>query len=272
MKKDLRQLLAKITYANVVRYIRRRLNFFLDYLRYHNDITLYPPPGYNIPGYNRNRAKEVYGPAFRIMFEYLINTGPNGCILEFGTYCGFTARLFAKFIREFKLQTNLYLFDSFEGLPEIISDVDKFSYEVIEKKVWTKGSMSTDKGVDELIRKSLSKIIPESSIKIIKGFFEDTLDEHLPSEKAALVHIDCDLYSSARFVLEKLIERDLLQDGGLLVFDDFNSNRANPVMGERKALQDVFSKQERYICTPFFGYGWHAQVFFIHDQKIHERD
>jgi hypothetical protein len=250
------------TIKQAIRLSAIRLKNIINKIRYHGDPTLYPPIGYK-----KARANAVYGEAFWKCFEYLTGTGPTGCVLEFGTYRGYTARMIAKFMKEFKLQTCLYLYDSFEGLPDVDSNVDKQSYEVSDKRVWFKGQMALSMGTDELIRRSLCKIIPQSSLRVIKGFFEDTLDEHLPATKAALVHIDCDLYSSTKIVLEKLLEKELFQDGTLLLFDDYNCNRANPNMGERRALCDIFNKQSRFTYTPFFSYGWHGQAFFIHDKK-----
>lgn len=48
----------------------------------------------------------------------------EGDIVEFGTLEGFTASIFAKLIDEYKLNSSLHLFDSFEGFPEITSTVD----------------------------------------------------------------------------------------------------------------------------------------------------
>jgi len=66
-------------------------------------------------------------------------------------------------------------------------------------------------------------------------------------------------------VLETLIGRRLLQDGSLLLFDDYNSNRANPRMGQRLAIVEAFENQDRYCYSPWFSYGWHGQVFFVHE-------
>ena len=56
-------------------------------------------------------------------------------------------------------------------------------------------------------------LVNSSRLTITKGYYENTLDTHLPKTKVALAHIDCDLYSSAKYVLDKLLARGLLQDG-----------------------------------------------------------
>lgn len=197
----------------------------------------------------------------------VVCTGISGDILEFGTFKGYTARLIATLIREFRYPGKLYLFDSFGGLPEIGSPIDQQSYEVAVKKVWFQGQMALPAGIELSIRKALQRIIPASQLVIVKGYYEETLGAHLPASKAALIHIDCDLYSSTKCVLEKLLSKGILQDGCVIMFDDFNSNRANPLMGERRALVEVVGGRDDFKYSLFFSYGYHGQAFFIHDLR-----
>lgn len=226
------------------------------------DPTLTPPPGYT-----QTRADAVFGEAFRRMFEYLRGAKIEGDVFEFGTFRGYTARLMAQLMDELKTPGALYLFDSFEGLPDSPSEVDRRSYEIALNKRWRPGNMGVEPDMDERVRAAVTAILPADRVHVVKGYFEDTLGAHVPNTQAALVHVDCDLYESSRLVLEEMFSKNLVQDGMLLVFDDFNCNRASPFMGERRALTDVFDKQERYWTSPWFSYGWHAQVFFVHDKQ-----
>ncbi len=230
------------------------------------DPTLLPPLGYTRP-----RADVVYGEAFRRCIEYITGTGIQGHILEFGTLRGYTARLMATLMQQFRYPGALYLYDSFEGLPEITSPVDQASYEVRINKVWFQGSMALEEEMPDRIFRVLSKIVPPEQIHITKGFFEETLATALPAGKAALIHVDCDMYTSTVTVLEQLLKQDLLQDGCVLLFDDYNCNRANPAMGERRAFAEVFGAQERFSYSPFLPYGWHGQAFFVHDHQPPEQ-
>ena len=56
-------------------------------------------------------------------------------------------------MKGFNFLTNFYLFDSFIGLPEIISNVDKLSYEVDINKAWAKARMKLKPGIENLIQK-----------------------------------------------------------------------------------------------------------------------
>jgi len=224
-------------------------------LGYGSDPTRLPPPAYT-----RLRADIVYGEAFRRCVEFVSMSRIPGDFMEFGTLRGYTARWL-----EYDVGGRLWLFDSFEGLPEITAESDRQSYEVSVNRVWFKGQMQVEPAVEQRIQRALSLIVPPDRLHIVKGYFEETLPENLPVGKVALVHLDCDLYASAKFVLETLIGRRLLQDGSLLLFDDYNSNRASPRMGERLAIVEAFEDQAGYSYSPWFSYGWHGQVFFVHE-------
>jgi O-methyltransferase len=227
-------------------------------LRHAIDPTTLPPPNYT-----RARADEVYGSAFRRCVEFVSATGVQGDVLEFGTLLGYTARWLAALMVSHGHEGTLWLYDSFEGLPEPDHEVDSGSYEVLSK-VWRKESMKVDPEIAQRIERSLSRVLPPNRLRVVKGFFDQTLPTQRTTRAASIVHVDCDLYSSAHFVLDTLLSAGLYQDGTVIILDDYNCNRASPSMGERRALQDVFSKQDQFTLDPWFSYGWHGQVYFVH--------
>lgn len=226
-----------------------------------NDPTFLPPPSYD----SRRSANRVYKYAFDRCFDFLYMNKIYGDIVEFGTFNGYTARLLAGNIKKYNWGRSLFLFDSFEGLPEIVSKVDQACYEVKDQKVWCKGAISTSKGTEKYIFRSIQSIIPDRKTNVIKGFFSDTLKADVFDDKLALVHIDCDLYQSTFDVLRNLVDWRLLQDGTILMFDDYNCSRGNPAMGERKAIADVFNDKSRYSLSPYINYGWHGAAFIVHE-------
>lgn len=118
----------------------------------------------------------------------------KGLTLEFGVFHGRSLRLIAD-----RVKRNVHGFDSFRGLPEN----------------WTPrtpaGSYSTEGRIPRL---------PEH-VELHQGWFQDSLPEFVRGEKrpVRLAHLDCDLYSSTRTVLENLLP--LLRKGSVLVFDDY---------------------------------------------------
>jgi O-methyltransferase len=210
------------------------------------------------------RARYIYKEAFYVAIDYLISNQIPGPVLEFGSRSGFTSRCLGETMAERNYPGKLYLFDSFEGLPDIKSDIDLRSPEVHEQKVWFKGAMAMPNDTVELIANDLKKFMQPYQFEIVKGYFSETLPTALPEEPVSMVHIDCDLYQSTMEVLETLNERKLLQNGAILMFDDYNTSKADPKMGERRALADLLQRNKALSVSPFLTYNWHGQGFILH--------
>ena len=221
-----------------------------------------PPPCYTLES-----ADEVYRPLLDLCFEYFNGTQIQGDIYEFGTFKGYTARLISENMASRNWKGKLHLFDSFEGLPELDTSCDLNSYEVAVNKSWFKGQMKLYPGIVSAIAGALSETIGTNNFVIHPGFYKDTLPELVSDNKIALCNIDCDLYGSTWTVLNHLIENDLFHDGSIILFDDYNCNRAQPAMGERKAISELFGENKAYTISLFYAYGWHGQSFFIHKNK-----
>lgn len=222
------------------------------------------PPGY----YTEKSAEEVYDKTFDTVFRYLYTNYMTGKIMEFGTFKGYSARKIAEKMKEYNIIDNLYMFDSFEGLPDITSKIDLNSYQVKNTNDWQRGTFSGAKGYEELLKSDIGNLIGNENTKIIKGYYNNTLSKiQIDKESVILVNIDCDLYDSIITVLNKLIECEAFQDGSIILFDDYNFNRANNNMGVRQAIKDSFNKQTKYELELFFTYGWHGRAFIIHDNE-----
>ena len=221
--------------------------------------TSQPPLGYS----DYDMATLAYRPAFERALRYLQGNGIAGCVAEFGTYRGFTAQTFAELLRDMQWPADLYLYDSFAGLPAPTGG-DASSYE-FRRQAWVEGAMAPEPDIVARIRASVVEAIGEARLAIHPGFFDATLPANPPREPVAVLHIDADLYSSARFVLQHLADANLLVDGGVMLMDDYNCNAANPTMGERKALTDFLADNPKWTASPWFAYGWHGHAFFLHD-------
>lgn len=209
----------------------------------------------------------IYTGAFERAFEFIARARVWGDIAEFGTCTGVTAKIIAERMNDWGYSTHLHLFDSFEGLPEIDSEVDLTSYEVKDFKHWASGGMAPPSYTVEGIRNTISKIIPPNHLFIHKGFFSETFNEDTLPNKLSIIHIDCDLYQSALEVLTRVFEYGLIQDGTMILFDDYNCNRAHPNYGERLAFREVLEKNTHFEAELFYFYGWHGAAFIIHDMN-----
>lgn len=222
------------------------------------------PPGYH----NFNEAEDIYNQLFNSVFSYLKYSGIHGDILEFGSFKGYSARKIAQYINSFNYKCNLCLFDSWKGMPEINSKYDQESYEVAVLDDWKLGCYDVPAETPDIIEHDISLLIGKEHIKLVKGYYQDTLkDIHFAPQSLALVNIDCDLYDSIYIVLKKLIDEQAFMDGTVLLFDDYNFNRANPNMGARKVKSVLFNDTGRYKLSFFLNYSWHGRAFIVHDTE-----
>tara|TARA_R110002051_G_scaffold272259_1_gene332766 strand:+ start:884 stop:1561 length:678 start_codon:yes stop_codon:yes gene_type:complete len=132
----------------------------------------------------------------------------DGLWVEFGVYKGKTISTIAEYRRTYP-NNLVYGFDSFEGLNE---DWDKDN----PKGSYSLGGEAPKEINIDGVRKPWAE-----NIKLIKGYFEDTLPTFLTEHKepAAFLHIDSDLYSSAKTVLTLMKGR--IVTGTVICFDDW---------------------------------------------------
>lgn len=149
----------------------------------------------------QNDLHRVYGNSTRMLQDQPLVVPDalmaNGLVLEFGVFHGRSIRILADTLRNIGNASTVHGFDSFAGLPE----------------VWNAeaaGSYSTQ---------GRQPVVPDN-VRLHAGWFNATLDDFLAQHEdpVALVHIDCDLYSSTRDVLQRLAPR--LCAGSILVFDE----------------------------------------------------
>lgn len=133
-----------------------------------------------------------YTSRFAVLDHALDLAPPEGIVAEFGVYLGGSLRRIAR------RRPDSHGFDSFEGLPED----------------WHDGAMR--KGAFAMDR------LPEVGTATLHvGWFAETLPAFLASNPGpvALLHLDADLYSSTRTVLDAFEPRLVL--GSVIVFDEY---------------------------------------------------
>ena len=141
----------------------------------------------------------------------------DGMWLEFGVYRGRSICTFAE-----KTEHNVYGFDSFEGLPEIWdSNNPKGCFNLRGEIPAGAIDGSNDENPGMFDNSPTRKIKPwPKNVKLIKGLFQDTLESFLTEHAGpiAFLHVDCDIYSSADYVLRKLEKR--IVPGTVIAFDE----------------------------------------------------
>jgi O-methyltransferase len=169
----------------------------------------------------------------------------DGYYFEFGCHKARTMRLAWDTFHSLYDWTYV-AFDSFEGLPEM-DEADR-------TPLWTKGDLKTSE--TDFVNLVTQHGMPRERLKTVKGFYNESLTpalrNKLSPQKAAVVYIDCDLYSSTACALN--FSKDFLQKGTVLVFDDWFCFYGDPTKGERRAFAEFRERNpelqfEEYIQT-----------------------
>jgi hypothetical protein len=140
----------------------------------------------------------------------------RGLVLEFGVATGRTLNHFARLLPG----KTVYGFDGFQGLPED----------------WTsrmrRGFFARD---------ALPAV--RSNCQLIVGWFDQTLPKWIKSnhQPVALLHVDCDLYSSTVTILNNL--RHQIVPGTVIVFDEY-INYPGWQLDEFRAWQEYVAKHK----------------------------
>jgi hypothetical protein len=147
-----------------------------------------------------------------------------GQVLEFGVATGRTLNHFARCLPT----KTVYGFDGFDGLPED----------------WTS---RMPRGF--FARKRLPCV--RHNCKLVVGWFNETLPSFMKEHQGpvALLHVDCDLYSSTITVLSELEQQ--IVPGTVIVFDEY-INYPGWQLDEFKAWQEFVAKHN--IKYQYIGY------------------
>ena len=140
------------------------------------------------------------------LLNQVLLMGIPGDVVELGCLSGRTAAVMARTLRDFGSRKGLYLYDSFEGLPEPTAEdvgcpLIPANFKVAKEVVLEIFGMW---GLPDPI--------------IVPGWFRDTLPNELP-EVIAFAHLDGDLYRSVKESLEAVYPR--LAPGAVVLVDDY---------------------------------------------------
>jgi len=158
-----------------------------------------------------------------------LTASDDGLFLEFGVYKGNSINRLAAL----KPGVIFHGFDSFIGLPEAWNAAAR------------KGAFDVGGRLPPVRR----------NVRLIRGFYEDTLSAFVAAnatKSISFMHIDCDLYSSTKTVLEHT--RSLLQPGTIILFDEYLGG-SYWQLHEHKAFTEFVA--ENNIRFEYIGYVRH---------------
>ncbi len=167
-----------------------------------------------------------------------------GDVYLYGVWSGMSARFISEYLEENQIRYGkMFGFDSFTGFPKengqqyykrnVNFDAGKFS----STKLY-------DCSVAEVVD-TITKGIGNKHLKLIPGFFSDTLDVDLLQKEgmnpASFIEIDVDLYTSTREALKFMFENSLIAPGTVIYFDDWGATEEY-VGGESLAWKEALEE------------------------------
>jgi O-methyltransferase len=152
----------------------------------------------------------------------VIESNLDGDIVELGCYVGESSKYLMKTIQQTNSQKKLYVYDSFEGLP----DLSKWE----ENTGWKPRSLKSSEEI--LINNFERNNIPPPIIH--KNWFKDIPENSLP-DKISFAFLDGDFYDSIYDSLQKIFDK--VVDGGYICFHDY---KRNDLPGVEAAIKDFF--------------------------------
>lgn len=177
--------------------------------------------------------------------DYVVRNKVQGDIVECGVWRGGSMLCIAEELLAQKDNSRqLYLYDTFEGMPPPTTDDVDFSDQkaaslLIQEKDKENSLIWAYSTLDSVKKTMAISEYPGSKIQYIVGKVEDTIPRTLP-EKIALLRLDTDWYESTRHELIHLFPK--LVPGGVLIIDDYGFWK-----GARKAVDEYLAENSIQI-------------------------
>ena len=173
--------------------------------------------------------------------RHLDRANIEGAFVECGVWRGGSAMLMASESLRLGRVRDLYLYDTYEGMPPPEDvDVDFLGVRASDRMAATIGNADKSdfwaRAQIDVVRTNLASTgYPELSLHYVQGKVEQTLPAQAP-DSIALLRLDTDWYSSTRHELVHLYPR--LRPGGILIIDDYGHWK-----GARQAVDEYFAGQ-----------------------------
>lgn len=241
--------------------IRRSLRSVLGKAYRH---TLGPPPPSVMSEMIRRNPERwtVYSHAV----DFVNFESVEGDILEFGVFGGLSLALLAQ-AHAFDpkgMSRRIVGYDSFRGLPPSEESHTRWKEgDCARIHAWHPTLKLGDRVTADVICDLFRRCQLEAPLLEV-GLFQDTIRRTVPEKfrSAAVVHIDCDMYESTRVVLEGL--SPILQEGTVLLFDEWFSYKGNPGKGEARAFFEFLEAHPAWGAQHYQTYGPYSDSYILY--------
>jgi O-methyltransferase len=215
--------------------------------------------------YEKNRSMinmECALNIYHLLSQVLLLNIP-GDLVETGSYRGLTALMLQKTLDAYQSKKYLHVFDSFEGLPEKSAE-DLVNSSENMRKCDYKDNRRVGKGWFKSAEDTLIQNFQDFNVKlpyIHKGWFSETLPQHLPKE-IAFAHLDGDFYSSTLDALENIYPK--MSKGAIAIIDDYCDpkihGRQSSLPGVKVACDKFFNDKNEKVEVLAGGAAYHAYL------------
>ena len=171
--------------------------------------------------------------------EHVVKNEIPGTFVECGVWRGGSSMAAALTFQRLSDLRDLYLFDTFEGMPEP-SDPDIDLHGVPASEWWDaekqrQGAIGSGATFDDVTKAMRSTGYPAERVHLVRGLVEATIPAQAPMQIAVL-RLDTDFYESTRHELEYLWPR--VSPGGVLIIDDYGH-----LKGAQQAVDEYFGNR-----------------------------
>lgn len=172
------------------------------------------------------------------LVEKAVRLAPEAGILEVGVWRGGTAAVMARHLSLLEAHAPVFLADTFTGVAK--AGAHDPSY---------KGGEHSDTTLP-MVEALLRSVAAYPHLRILPGIFPEETAHLVPADQRfSLVHIDVDVYESARDVLEWAWPR--LVPGGCVVFDDYGFHTCT---GIAKLVHEYLLRTDRQVIHNLNGH------------------
>lgn len=167
----------------------------------------------------------------------------KGALIEIGVWRGVTGALIAHRAQQCSIQDNVYLCDTFTGIPKANNVDDQHlngefsdtSFEIVKKFIYDYNGLN--------------------HVKILQGIFPDDTASEIKDKYFRFAHIDVDVYQSAKDIYHWLWDKMVI--GGIMVYDDYGFHTCQ---GIKKFINEQMNDKDKHIIYNLNG---HAIVIKI---------
>ena len=209
------------------------------------------------------KPHDVGGLTYAGMFNRIGNlvqgNSYSGDYLEFGAFDGRTISLAWSCMSHIQ-DMRFFAFDSYKGIVGSTAD---------ESDVYPDGSYysNTETFVHNMrvANADMSRVLPVQGnfLEMFKNPRE--LQEKYRIKRCRVAHIDCDVYKAAKASLDFI--SNVVEQGTILLFDEFHAHGARNDLGERRALKEWLEENPRLSVEKWHDYAAVSRAYILHVNK-----